>query len=102
MVYLQFPGTREKLQGGVLEIFAPILGQLSVNVSDDFSAQNASKVTNVGIFPCGPLLLTIPCVILRVPRRWPGACLRGIGGQIYRAIPRESWNPSDSRLGDEI
>ena len=40
LVYLQFRGTREKLQGGVLDLFTLIFNQFSVNFLDDLSAKN--------------------------------------------------------------
>ena len=40
LVYLQFRGTREKLQGGFLELFNLFFGQFSVNFRDEFSGKN--------------------------------------------------------------
>ena len=40
LVYKQFPGSRETLQGGFLECFTLFFWQFSVNVTDKFSIKN--------------------------------------------------------------
>ena len=43
MVYLQFLFFREKLQGGFLEVFILLFGQLSVDLSEELLAKFVDK-----------------------------------------------------------
>ena len=49
LVYLQFPGTREKLQGGLLKAFGALFGHCSVNLSDEVLARFFCQVFDQGL-----------------------------------------------------
>ena len=65
MVYKQFPGIRGELQGGVLDGFDLIFGELSVNFQDEFSTKISGK-SPLASFKClyAQILILVPLIVV--------------------------------------